>query len=138
MVMAHEVRMVTAQKAQRVREVRMVTVLEIWKAHRTHPIQQDSVIHRVHQIPKALRVHHMLMARAEMAIVIIMVRDQPMHQVLLHQGHQQILHLLIQRPVRILRLHRGLAVKVIKIIEVMGDKRDKVKRAVGAMVDKTT
>jgi hypothetical protein len=70
-----------------------------------------------------------------MAIVIIMVRDQPMHQVWFRPAHRQILQSLIQRPVQILRLHRGLAMKV---IEVMGDMGDKVKGAVGVMVDKTT
>jgi hypothetical protein len=119
MVMAHEVRMVM---------VRTVNTVTVPKAQWTHRIQQVLVI---------LRVHHMLTAHADMAIVI-MVRDQQMHHVLLPQEHQLTLHSLIQRPVQILRLHRGLAIKAIRVIEVMGDKRDKVKRAVGAMVDKTT
>jgi hypothetical protein len=94
--------------------VKVVNLVMVRKVHAAQKVQAFSMVH------------------AEMAIVIIMVRDQPMHQVLLHQGHQQILHLLIQRPVRILRLHRGLAVRV------MGDMLDKVKSAVGVMVDKTT
>jgi hypothetical protein len=119
----------------------MAKVLVVQRAQRVHEVHMVNEVSLVHAAPKAHTVRLVIqgslvqVAHAEMANVIIMVHAQPMHQVWFRPVHQQFLQSLIQRPVQILRLHCGLAIKV---IEVMGDMRDKVKGAVGVMVVKTT